>query len=542
MKLRFLIRTAVLVSVVLLCAGVGVYSFLRLDVIDSQREVNLYTLVPKDAVAVLETDRMAGLVEDIDQMQCSIDNHFLYVSELFVCLKKYFYTWAEEIPHGLSRQMNKMMISFHEPDTPLNQVLYCSLGAGDYELMESFIRKYTSATYPFKESRYKGKSVRVYPMPDGRFLAVYATRDFLVVSFQKRLVEQVIETTLEDTSLMAQPAFQEIYDTEHHHAASLYVRMKSVGMGKEPDDSRSMSRLGSWVRFDMKMGEQAIYCSGISHTTDSLPSFVNALSRQQPVSDFPGNRLPGSTFFYTNWALSDKSVVSDFMSRQEYARRNYSDYVKRRDEEWAAFMNDYASDRVMSCLFFSKDTADLRPCAVMSIPVTDEVQAGRRLRALLCTTPPDSDVPVPDYQSPQYDLYPLARPYRQYLLPRNTLLTQMTGITESALYTYSCFYRGEWLLAPDARSLSAYIDALERGLVLEGMPLYEEGVGSLSLSYNFLMMIDMEQMVGQPEDYSRLVPNFFFRRADFFRHFMLSIQFTCADGMVYPNIVMIYKG
>ena len=46
------------------------------------------------------------------------------------------------------------------------------------------------------------------------------------------------------------------------------------------------------------------------------------------------------------------------------------------------------------------------------------------------------------------------------------VLTQLTGITESALHTYACFYKGALLLAPDAQSLSAYVDAVENGDVL----------------------------------------------------------------------------
>ena len=133
-----------IVSIVLLCTGFGVYSFFRLNEVESQKDFNLYTLVPQSAIAVLETDRMAELVDDINQLSCSKDNHFLYASELFVYLKNYLHTLLEDTPHGLSKQMNKMLISFHEPDTPLNQVLYCSLGSGDYELVESFIRKYCS--------------------------------------------------------------------------------------------------------------------------------------------------------------------------------------------------------------------------------------------------------------------------------------------------------------------------------------------------------------------------------------------------------------
>ena len=543
MKIRILIRIAVIVSIVLLCTGFGVYSFLRMNAVENRQDFNLFTLVPQDATAVLETDRMADLMEDIDGLHCSKDEHFLYVSELFVCLKKYFNTLVGDTPHGLSRQMNKMLISFHEPDTPLNQVLYCSLGAGDYELVESFVRKYCSSTFPSKYFDYNGEEIRIYPTADGRFLAAYFTPDFLAVSFQKRLIEQVIDACRSRQSLMDMASFRAMYAGKRNNvAATVYVRMKEVGMGKNTDGIRPQTHLGSWAEFDMKFNEEAVYCSGISHGADTARTFINALRRQEPIKDFSGERLPASVFFYNQWAISDLEAIFGFTSQQEYAKAAYSDYIKKRDGEWMEFMKTYAGENVMSCLLHSKDTTDQHPCAVMSVAVKDEAQAERALQKLLYATPEEKGAPAVERTYPNYRRYPRARKYRQYMLPRNTVLTQLTGITESALHTYACFYKGALLLAPDAQSLSAYVDAVENGDVLDGTSVYEEGVGSLSPYYNFAMMVDMEEMMHQPETYVRLVPNFFFRHSDFFRHFTIAIQFTCAEGVVYPNLVLLYKG
>ncbi len=99
------------------------------------------------------------------------------------------------------------------------------------------------------------------------------------------------------------------------------------------------------------------------------------------------------------------------------------------------------------------------------------------------------------------------------------------------------------LLAPDAQSLSAYVDAVENGDVLDGTSVYEEGVGSLSPYYNFAMMVDMEEMMHRAGNLCAVgLRNFFFRHSDFFRHFTIAIQFTCAEGVVYPNLVLLYKG
>lgn len=543
MKLRLVIRIAVIVSIVLLCTGFGVYSFFRLNAVEGQKDFNIYTLVPQDAIAVLETDRMAELVGDINELSCSKDNHFLYASELFVYLKNYLHTLLEDTPHGLSKQMNKMLISFHEPDNPMNQVLYCSLGSGDYELVESFIRKYCSSSFPSKFFDYRGEEISIYPMPDGRFLSAYFTPDFLAISFQKRLLEKVIDARLTKKSLIDMPSFRQMHAGKNANVeATVYVRIKSVEMGKNTDGIRSQTYLGSWAEFDMKLNENAIYCSGISHGSDSTHTFINALRRQQAVEGFPGDRLPVSTFFYDCWAISDMDAMCRFTAEQEYAKATYSDYIKARDEEWIDFLKMHAGEQVTSCLFQSKDTLQPHPCAVMSIPVKNVLQAERRLQSLLYTTPKETDAPAVSLNTPDYRFYPKARGHRYYILPRNTLLTQLTGITESALYTYVSFYRGHLLMAPDVASIMAYIDALEDGEVLDDASMYEEGIASLSQSYSFVMMVDMEEMLNQPETYVRLIPNFFFRQEIFFRHFILAIQFTCVEGIVYPNIVLLYKG
>ena len=543
MKLRLVIRTAVIVSIALLCTGVGIYSFFRLNSVESRKDFNLYTLVPQSAVAVLETDRMAELVDDINELSCSKDNHFLYVSELFVYLKNYLHTLLEDTPHGFSKQMNKMLVSFHEPDNPMNQVLYCSLGSGDYELVESFVRKYCSSSFPSKFFDYKGEEISIYPMPDGRFLAAYLTPNFLAVSFQKRLKEQVIDARISRNSLLEVPSFKLMHAGKNANVqATIYTRLKSVEMGKDTDGIRSRTYLGSWVEFDLKLDEDAIYCSGISHGSDTTHTFINALRRQQPIEGFPGERLPLSTFFYNCWAISDMEMMFSFMAEQEYAKATYSDYIKNRDEEWLGFLKTYTDGQVTSCLFHSKDTLNKYPCAVMSMPVKNQMQAERSLRSLLRATPKEVDAPPLPQDFSQYHLYPKSRGYRFFILPRNTLLTQLTGITESALYTYVCFYRGHLLMAPDAVSLVAYIDAMENGEVLSEAPMYEESTVSLSSVYSFVMMADMEEMLHQPETYVRLMPNFFFRQANFFRNFILAFQFTCVEGTVYPNLVFLYKG
>ena len=292
MKLRVLIRIAVIVSIVLLCTGFGAYSFLRMNAVENQQDFNLFTLVPQDATAILETDRMADMMEDINGLYCSKDDHFLYVSDLFVYLKKYLNALVGDTPHGLSKQMNKMLISFHEPDTPLNQVLYCSLGTGDYELVETFVRKYCSSTFPSKYFDYNGEEIRIYPMTDGRFLAAYFTSDFLAVSFQKRLIEQVIDAHRSKQSLMDMPSFRTMYAGKRNNvAATVYVRMKEVA-GKDANPMYTTTfGVGELIRAALDAGCRKIRVgAGGSATTDGGIGCLMALGAR--FTDKTGEEVP----------------------------------------------------------------------------------------------------------------------------------------------------------------------------------------------------------------------------------------------------------
>ena len=124
MKLRTIVKIAITSSVVLLCAGFALYSFFRLSAAEGKKDFNLYELVPPSASAVFVTDDILEFVAEVDDLACSKNQQYLHVSKLFSYLKQYLYTLQEEAPHGLSRQMNQMLISFHEPDNIHNQVLY----------------------------------------------------------------------------------------------------------------------------------------------------------------------------------------------------------------------------------------------------------------------------------------------------------------------------------------------------------------------------------------------------------------------------------
>lgn len=512
MKLSTIVKIAVTSSVVLLCTGFALYSFFRLSSAENQKDFNLYSLVPCSATAIFETNNAVEFVAEVDELTCSKNQQYLYVSKLFSDLKQYLYTVFEEAPHGLSRQMNQVLISFHEPDNDRNQVLYCSLGAGDQVLVESFVQKYAIADYPPKVFNYKGEEITIYPMVNGDFLSCYLTSDFIALSYQKKLVEEVIDAYTSGNSLASDPAFiggKQIKKT--NSIANLYARLNGM--------------IG-WTEFNMKLKGDFIYFSGLSHDVDTCFTFINALRQQESVKGFSGDILPSATFYFSKQGSTDWPSLLAYSESQQHQEIEMTTEVYEMNKRLSRYLIENTGNDLITCMFQRKDSL-MEPAAIMSLPVSDTSEAEQMLRPIVSKT--------------SAFCYTPNKAYAIYALPPTTLFTQLTGFAEPASDVYVAFYNGRILFAPDADSLSLYIQRLEAGEVLSGALAYRAGTDGLSDSYHFMLMADFEEVFRQPETYIRVIPDFFFHNSEFFRHFVLFAQFSCADGVIYPNVVLKYK-
>ena len=99
MKLRTIVKIAITSSVVLLCSGFALYSFLDCRR-PKQKDFDLYELVPSTTSAVFVTDDVLEFVAEVDDLTCSKNQQYLYVSKLFSYLKQSLYALSEDTPHA----------------------------------------------------------------------------------------------------------------------------------------------------------------------------------------------------------------------------------------------------------------------------------------------------------------------------------------------------------------------------------------------------------------------------------------------------------
>lgn len=190
---------------------------------------------------------------------------------------------------------------------------------------------------------------------------------------------------------------------------------------------------------------------------------------------------------------------------------------------------------MLSCGFLSNDTAARKPFTVLNISVKDVAHAQWELQKLLYSV---SQGRYPFYKS--FSAATGVSGLRLYRLPDHRLTALLAGYTGGPAFTYACFYKHSLLLSPDEESLAAYVISLERGDVLESQLFYEIATEKLAPDYQALVMADMSEVVLHPDLSRDLLPPFFLAHADFFRHFLLSIQLCCVENVIYPNLVLLY--
>ncbi len=255
MRLRTVAKLSVVVSVLLFGVAVAFYAFTQLDLAKRNREVNFYSMIPDNCMAVLESDHLDSFLNGFPSLNYSqeIDNfEFPVLFEFFLHeLNEY----ATQNAHGLSSQMSRLMVSFHQPGTVRDQVIYFQMGASDEQMLEEVLQEYTSSDFLAKEETYRGKKITIYPVGHDEFLAVYVKDGCVALSYQKRLIEQVVDAQLDQTSLGEDAVFAQILEKKKSDPSlTLYTRSASLPLLDEETPC--------WSEYDFHLNSDVLYLTG----------------------------------------------------------------------------------------------------------------------------------------------------------------------------------------------------------------------------------------------------------------------------------------
>ena len=237
MQIRSVIKLGVVLSVVLFCIGIAFYGFARLSMADKENRVDIFEFVPKDCAGILETDNIDNFMHVFSQAA--------YSSQLDMDVVAYFRIGKE----------------------------------GKHQLIEAVKGKHGADFVPKKET-YRGKKIEIYPLSSTRYLSVYTTDGLVVVSYQKKLIEQVIDAVKDNNSLREDSVFTSIHHTQPASFITIYGRTPSVPfLGKES--------CHSWSEYDIHLNSEVFYLSGQmkEEQADCLDRMLQAVHTVPVVSE-----------------------------------------------------------------------------------------------------------------------------------------------------------------------------------------------------------------------------------------------------------------
>lgn len=280
MQIRSVIKLGVVLSVVLFCIGIAFYGFARLSMADKENRVDIFEFVPKDCAGILETDNIDNFMHVFSQAAYSSQLDTLHRAGLMNDILSDLSRYSSAAAHGLSYQMNHVVISFHRPHTAMDVVAYFHIGKeGKHQLIEAVKGKHGADFIPKKET-YRGKKIEIYPLSSTRYLSVYTTDGLVVVSYQKKLIEQVIDAVKDNNSLREDSVFTSIHHPQPASFITIYGRTPSVPfLGKES--------CHSWSEYDIHLNSEVFYLSGQmkEEQADCLDRMLQAVHTVPVVSE-----------------------------------------------------------------------------------------------------------------------------------------------------------------------------------------------------------------------------------------------------------------
>ena len=293
MALKTVVKFGTIVSILLFCMAVGYYAFMQLDMADRNRDVNLFALIPEDCTTVLQSDDISACLDELSSLNYERELERFQFQGLLHLVIGGLNEYATESDHGLSHQMNRLLVSFHAPYTSRDQVIYFQAETGDESMFVDMLREYMTSDFLPKEEVYRGETIRIYPLNHEEYLSVYTHPGALVISYQKSLIEKVIDARLDEKSLDENEVFSKMVEKKSSHNLTLYALHSSMPV--------LQGEIPCWGEYDFHFNSDVFYLTGDIHLSEGGNDEVPMQIKECPVEKGEGLLLSSdrdSTQYY----------------------------------------------------------------------------------------------------------------------------------------------------------------------------------------------------------------------------------------------------
>lgn len=290
MRLRTVAKLGMVLSVILFCMAVSFYGFTKLSLVDKGKEADLFSLVPAEGcMGVLESDNIDYFLNELPQLNYQEELARFQASSLCDYVLTGLVDYTRKTAHGLTNRMNHIVVSFHAPGTPRDQVAYFYAGDENEQALEAMLMKRMPKDLSPKKEKYKGKTIYIYPLINNDFLASYSEGGFLAISYQKRLIEQVIDAKSEkEKALCSEPVFAKAMEKKKsHNFLTFYGRTHAAPLWQDREDC--------WSEYDLHINSDVLYLTGDTFMPDTCDYLTRVAERLNTLTDVHEDSLVIST-------------------------------------------------------------------------------------------------------------------------------------------------------------------------------------------------------------------------------------------------------
>lgn len=494
--------------ILLVLSSVIWWSYKQLSLHEKSANIDLYELVPRESKAILETHDVHTLLRNIRHSSFNQEYETLHISDLIDYLSEGFEEISSKQAHGLSTGMNQLLVSFHHPDTPQDQVIYGRINDSDKAFIQELMLQGNKAKHSPKSFSYKGEEIIIYPIGN-QFLACYFQPGCFAVSLQEKLIEKVIDSYQEKTSVGQDKSFQALHQQRKRtEPLTLYIR--------EGEKSKQ-----TWTEYDIRMNAESIYLTSGHSLPDTCQIFGNSVHTQPPIDQLTATELPAN--IHLMYQLP-------FTLHGQQADANMSPATLE------SILDAYSCKEI-DILLFTPQQAPQACRQLLLIPLTESAVAAIR-------------------QTIRYH-ESAKRKSGLWIQGKNYPVWLYNG--ESSLHPYFCeepaedayyltFYKEKMLVATDMETLGDYlteISSYSPNSGIDNRKLYEFCLNDLAEQANFTLIADMNGIMENESTgtmTTKLLPEFFFKHKEFFKNFMFSTQYIYADGQISTNLILTYQG
>ena len=349
MKLKEVAKIGVIVSILLFCIAVGSFEFIRLTDTDKSHEFDLCSLVPQECIALMESDNLNFFIADYQEINFIKELHNFQTSSISHFFFHRIMDSATEDTHGISNLISKIQISYSPTINEDGEVMYIRTNNEGKRFIEYILENDSNKRLSPKKEKYRKKNILIYPLLNGQFLATFKDNGFFVMSFQKKLIEQVIDTYLDMDGIDKDEVLkQALENNKSHNYLTLYSRHSFMPMLDEEQ---------TWHEYDLHINSDVLYLTGetyFSNPNNSIGILSEKLTELPSIKEdsLVLSAQHDSIATYINEEVSEQNnyplfqqCVSSLSPEASYIMVTDLDQVKQKTSRYVPFLTNYILER-----------------------------------------------------------------------------------------------------------------------------------------------------------------------------------------------------